>query len=135
MEFQVISVLMFCLLFPISIAWAGSWCGQRLFYERPIARFGLCLAIATLAGKLIQLNGLANSKMSASRAMGPTDGYAEWMSGLSLIGLEICAAFTVGIALGWRSWKPWVRRILLGPGTMIVVAQFVLGAAAQSGDL
>lgn len=126
---------MFVLLLPISTAWAGSWCGQRLFYAHPIARFGLCLAIATLAGKLIQLNGLANSKISASRAMGPTDGYAEWMSGLSLIGLEICAAFTVGIALGWRSWKPWVRRILLGPGTMIVVAQFVLGAAAQSGDL
>ena len=128
-------MLIFCLLLPISTAWAGSWCGQRLFYARPIARLGLCLALAALAGMLIQLNGLANSKMSASRAVGPTDGYAEWISGLSLIGLEICAAFTVGIVLGWRSWKPWARRILLGLGTMIVVAMFVLGAAGQSGEL
>lgn len=131
----MISSLVFFAILPFSVSWAGNWCGQRLFYARPFARLGVCIVLAGLALVLVHLNGLANGKMFAGRAVGSPDRYAEWASGFSLVGFEICTTFAVGIALGWRSWKPWVRRILLGLGAMCVVAIFVLGAAGQSGEL
>jgi hypothetical protein len=124
----VIPALIYCVILPFSVAWLGNVFGLRWLYARPMSRLGLCLALAGLACGLFYVNGLAGETVFASPA-------AAGLAGLSLIGLEVCAAFSVGIVVGWRSCRPWVRRTLLGLGSVIVVAAFILSAAAQSGEL
>lgn len=130
----MVALLFFGLVAPFSVAWAGYGCALRWLNARPWAHLCVCLLLAGLVGMLIRLNSVATSRFFASRATGGRDQYWEGMVGHSLFAAEMCAALGVGIAVGWRSWTPWLRLIFLGVGVFAVVCVFVVCSAAESGD-